>query len=239
MKYLMTILIVSFSISMQAQDLGKLFKKAKKVVSGEESLSQDDVATGLKEALSIGVEEAVVLLSKEDGYHKSIYKILLPDEAQSVVNKLKVVPGFSNVEEELIKRMNRAAEIAAKKASPIFLNAITGMSFGDAMDILMGKEDAATRYLESTTRDQLYTEFRPVVIQALDEVNAREYWKSAVTAYNKIPFVKRTNPELDDHVSNKSLDGLFSLVEVKEEGIRSDIGLRTSPLLQKVFARQD
>ena len=78
------------------------------------------------------------------------------------------------------------------------------------------------------------------MIQAsLDEVNARSYWKDAVKAYNKIPFTKDLNPELDDHVNNKALDGMFELVEVKETGIRNDAGLRTSPLLKEVFGKQD
>ena len=135
--------------------------------------------------------------------------------------------------------MNAAAESAAKKATPIFLDAITSMSFDDAMNILMGDEDEATRYLESSSRDKLYAEFMPVIQSALDEVNARSYWKSVVDKYNTLPFVSKVNPELDDHVNNKSLDGLFSLIEVKEEGIRNNVSQRTSPLLKDVFAKQD
>ena len=142
------------------------------------------------------------------------------------------VPGFNNV---VIKKMNEAAELAAKKAGPIFLEAIKQMSFKDATNILMGNDDAATRYLEGTSRLTLYTEFMPVIQGALDEVNARGLWKSAVDAYNKIPFKKKLNPDLDDHVNNAALDGMFGLVEVKEADIRGDVNLRTTPLLQDVF----
>jgi hypothetical protein len=189
--------------------------------------------------LSAGVGKAVDFLSAEDGYFKSPYKILLPEEAQGIVNKVKMVPGFENVEDELVLRLNRAAEHAADKAKPIFISAITKMTFADAMDILMGNKDAATRYLEKTTRTQLFSEFMPVIQKSLDEVKAREYWRSVVQAYNKIPLVKKVNPELDEYVTNKGLDGMFSLVEKKELDIRKNKSSRTSDLLTKVFAKQD
>lgn len=235
-------LLLTFSTA-QAQ-LGKLMKEAEKKVKevtdgGVSGLSQDEVGKGLKEALNNGVGDAVNFLSAEDGYYKSAYKILMPAEAQKVSNKLRNVPGFKNVEADLVEKMNRAAEIAAKKAKPIFVSAIKNMSFKDAMNILMGEEDAATSYLKSSTYKSLYGEFMPIIQSALDEVNAREYWRGAVTAYNKIPFVEKTNPELDDHVNKQALNGMFSLVQEKEKGIRSDVSLRNTDLLRKVFAKQD
>ncbi len=223
---------------------GDLLKKAEDKVNavkngGVGSLSQDEIGKGLKEALNVGVGEATQFLSVKDGYFKSPYKILMPEEAQKVVSKLKMVPAFSNVEAELTERMNRAAEDAAQKAKPIFIEAIKKMSFADAMNILSGNPDAATRYLEKTTNLALYAEFKPIVQASLDAVNARSYWKEATSAYNKIPFVTKTNPELDDHVTKMALVGLFGLVEKKEKGIRSDSNLRTSDLLKKVFAKQD
>ena len=150
--------------------IGDVLKKAKTVVTEATggALSQEDAGKGLKEALNTGVSEAVSFLSAQDGYFKSPYKILVPEEAQKVVSRLKNVPGFSNVEADLTERMNRAAEDAAKKAGPIFVSAITKMSFQDALNILMGNPDAATRYLEKTTYQQLYNEFKPV-IQELEE----------------------------------------------------------------------
>lgn len=232
---LMAVLLAAAGL--QAQGLKGLLNKAKEAVTGESS--EGEVGMGLKEALNAGVGEAVDFLSTEDGYYKSAYKILLPEEVQQVTAKLKSVPGFGNVEEDLLEKMNRAAEIAAEKAKPIFVNAIKQMTIKDAMNLLMGEKDAATRFLERTTYDPLYDEFQPVVISALDEVNAREYWKTAVTAYNKIPFVKKTNPELDDHVTNKALVGLFSMIEKKEADIRENPAARTTELLQKVFSKQD
>lgn len=230
---------LTFSISADAQlkDLMKKADKAAQKVLGEDSGL--DVGGGLKQALEFGVKEAVNQLSADKGYLESPYKILLPEEAVTVVNKLKMVPGFQDVEANLISKMNQAAEIAAQKATPIFVNAITSMTFDDAMNILMGEDNAATQYLTRTTRTQLYNAFLPVIQSALDEVNARTYWKSAVDAYNQIPLVRKVNPQLDDHVNNKGLDGLFSLVAVKESKIRNDVSERKTDLLKQVFAKQD
>ena len=224
---------------LQAQKWKEKLNKAKDDLLGGAGLSQEEAGNGLKEALDLGVAQAVDFLSAEDGYYKSAYKVLLPKEAQAVTGKLRAVPGFSNVEEEIILKINRAAEDAAQKAKPIFVSAIKQMTFQDAMNLLMGNQDAATRYLEKTTYDQLYSEFKPVIIESLDKFNARTYWRDAVTAYNKIPLTADTNPELDDYVTKQALVGLFGLIEVKEKDIRENAAARTSELLRKVFAKQD
>ncbi len=220
---------------------GKLIDKAKS--EGEKIISKDDsgldIAGGLKEALDEGVKDAVNNLSQENGYYASPYKILIPKDAQKVIKKVKLVPGFQNVEEELITKMNQAAEVAAKKATPIFVKAIKDMSFTDAKKILFGADDAGTRYLEGSARKSLYKEFMPVIQSALEEVNATKYWKGVVTKYNALPLTKDLNPDLDDHVNTKALDGLFGLIQVKENGIRKDVGQRNSPLLKDVFGQLD
>jgi len=233
---LIAIAAILFTQISHAQ-FGKLLKKAESIVTGEEAAS--DIGLGLKEALKLGVDDAVSSLSEANGYFESPYKILIPEEAKQITSKVSKIPGLNNIEKDLIEKMNQAAELAAKKAGPIFLNAIKEMSFKDAMNILSGEQDAATRYLESSSRQSLYDEFMPVIQSALDEVNARSLWETAVSSYNKIPFAKKLNPELDDHVNQRALDGMFSLIQVKEEGIRSDVNLRTTPLLKEVFAQQD
>lgn len=234
--FVIILLTAGLTANAQFKDLLKKADKAASKVLGDDGF---DVGNGLKEALEFGVKEAVDQLSADKGYLESPYKILLPDEAVAVVNKLKMVPGFQDVEANLIAKMNEAAEIAAAKATPIFVSAISSLTFDDAMNILMGEDDAATQYLTRTTRIQLYDAFLPVIQSALDEVNARTYWKSAVDAYNQIPFVRKVNPQLDDHVNNKGLDGLFSLVAVKEGKIRNDVDERKTDLLRRVFSKQD
>jgi hypothetical protein len=178
-------------------------------------------------------------LSAVDGYYKSSYKIFLPEEANIVVDRLKIIPGFSNLEDEAIKRINRAAEDAATKAGPIFLNAITSITFDDVLSILKGEKDAATNYLYQGTYSSLYNEFKPIIINSLNTYNALEYWEQAITKYNSVPFITKVNPDLADHVAKQALVGLFDLIEKKELGIRTDISQRTSDLLKRVFSKQD
>ena len=227
-------LFVTGCSSAQIQDL------LNKTLGSSKGLTQQDAANGLKEALEMGISKGADKLSALDGYYKSeLYRILLPEEAEPIVNKLKLVPGFSDFEARAIEKINRAAEDAAKKAKPIFVEAIKGMTFSDAMDILLGTDDAATRYLHGATYDPLYSEFRPVIISSLNETGALDYWTGAVTAYNKLPFVKKMNPKLEDHVTEKALFALFDMVEKEEKAIRTDVSKRTSDLLRRVFAAQD
>ena len=186
-----------------------------------------------------GVDKAVTQLSAEDGYFASPYKILLPEEAQTVLKKVSALPGFGNLEQDLTERINKAAELAAKQATPIFVDAITGLTIQDAMDLLLGESDAATRYLERSTGSPLANAFQPIIRASLDEVNANEIWNKAVTAYNRLPFVQKTNPELDAYVTERALGGLFGLIEVKETELRRNPALRNTDLLKRVFARQD
>ena len=235
----LTVLLLSLPAQAQFGKLGKLADKAQGVLSGDTPLSNEEVGNALKEALEQGVGKAVTSLSAQDGYLMSPYKILLPEEAQTIVNKVSALPGFGNIEQDLTFRINRAAEVAAKKATPIFVSAIKGLTFKDAMNLLMGQQDAATRYLESNTSTALTGEFKPVITAALDEVNANEVWLKIVTAYNKIPFVQKTEPELDTYVTQRALEGMFGLIEVKETELRDSPALRNTELLRKVFARQD
>jgi len=170
---------------------------------------------------------------------KSAYKILLPAEVQKVTKKLKNVPGFNQVEDKMLTLLNRAAEDAATAAKPIFVSAIKSMTFSDAMNILMGADNSATTYLNNTTNKQLYSAFNPKIVKSLDKVNATDYWNKAVSAYNKIPFVEKLNPNLDDYVTKQALVGLFGMVAKKEKGIRTNISERNTDLLRKVFAKQD
>jgi hypothetical protein len=201
-------------------------------------LTTADIASGLKEALDKGSISAANTLSLKDGFYKSAYKILLPDEARAVTDKLKIIPGFKDVEEIVLEKINRAAEDAAQKAAPIFIAAIKEMSIQDAISILKGEKNAATQYLHRTTNQKLYNEFQPIVLNSLNQFNAVDYWEDAVNKYNKLPLVSDINPRIDDHVVNKSLEALFDLIEKKEYQIRTDISERTTDLLRKVFAQQ-
>ncbi len=202
-----------------------------------------NVGDGLKEALSLGVEESVNKLSKTNGFKNSVYKILLPEETATLVQKLRVIPGFEKFENVAIDKINQAAEDAAKKAGPIFTRAITQMTFDDATRILMGENNEATNYLHRKTYNQLTAQFSPVIETSLNKFGAIDYYADAVNYYNKsiasLLGLKKLNPSIVDHVTSKALEGLFDLIEKKEFKIRTDINQRTSELLRQVFAKQD
>jgi Protein of unknown function (DUF4197) len=231
-KFLFLLIIIQLTACTELQNIAG-------TILEEGVLTNEQIGAGLKEALNIGISKGADELSAKDGYFKSAYKILLPEEVQKVTNKLKNVPGFTQVEDRMLELLNRAAEDAAQSAKPIFVDAIKQMSFSDATEILMGSDNAATAYLNRTTNQQLYNAFQPKIVKSLDKVNATKYWKDAVTAYNNIPFVQKLNPSLDDYVTTEALKGLFGMVEKKEKGIRTNISERTSDLLKKVFAKQD
>ena len=202
-------------------------------------LSNADIAAGLKEALDKGIDKQVTKLTKTDGFYKNeLVKILLPAELQKVDNTLRKV-GLSDLADEGLKMMNRAAEDAVKEATPIFVSAVKNMTFNDAKNILMGNDNAATTYLQNTTSSQLYTKFNPVIKSSFSKVGADKIWSSIITKYNAVPFVEKVNPDLTDYVTNKALDGVFTMIAIEEKDIRTNINERTSALLKKVFALQD
>jgi len=204
-----------------------------------DAITQGEASTGLKEALKIGISKGTEQLSAVNGYFNSPYKILLPPEARKITDRLQKVPGFNQIENILLEKINRGAEDAAKKAKPIFVDAIRQMTFEDAMQILLGRDNAATAYLNNKTNANLYQAFNPVIIESLDKFNARKYWSDAVKVYNQIPFTEKANPSLEDYVTTQALNGLFSMVEKEELNIRKNVSARTSDLLRKVFAKQD
>ncbi|WP_288072319.1 DUF4197 domain-containing protein [Hydrotalea sp.] len=200
-------------------------------------LSKDDIIDGLKQALEVGANKSVTQLSSLDGYFKNnAIKILMPPEAQKVENTLRNM-GLGNEVDNAILTMNRAAEDAAKSAAPIFVNAIKGMTIQDGMQLLKGGDSAATHYLREKTTASLTTSFKPIVEQSLVKVDATKYWNSVFSTYNKVPFVKKINPDLTGYVTEKALDGLFYQVAQEEQKIRKDPVARTTDLLKKVFAQ--
>jgi hypothetical protein len=209
--------------------------------NGGGNVTQTEIASGLKEALQIGITKGADVVSKTDGYFKNPQiKIPLPAEAAKVEKALRDV-GMGAEVDKAILAINRGAEDAAKSAKPIFVSAITKMTLNDAMGILKGTDKtAATKYLEKTTGAQLSNAFRPVITQSLDKTLATKYYGDIVKEYNKLPFItKKLNPDLGDFVTQKALDGLFMMIAKEEQNIRKDPLARVSALLKKVFKLQD
>lgn len=199
------------------------------------SLSDGDVASGLKEALKVGANNASSQLSAVDGFNKNpLVRIPFPSEVQQVAEKLRSL-GMGAKVDEFETQLNRSAEKASKDAAPIFINAITGMTLTDGKNILTGGNNAATTYLSNTTRTQLFDTFSPTIKNALNEMNAANLWTEIMTTYNKIPFVTKVETDLTKYTTNKALDGLFKIVGDEELKIRQNPAAQGSALLQKVF----
>lgn len=207
------------------------------------SLTNTDVVAGLKEALTVSTDTSTTRLSTVNGYFANqAVKILLPPEAAAVETTLRSIPGVGDaVVDDLLLKMNRAAETAATEAGPIFKNAITNITFTDAMNILNGPDDAATQYLKTQTYTQLQTAFQPHIETALTSVGAQQVWNTVTTTYNSwndfIPGTTDINDDLASYTTQKALDGLFHLVAIEEGKIRNEVNHQVSELLQKVFGQ--
>ena len=210
-----------------------------KIPTSTKVLSSIDISSGLKEALNKGIEKQVTKLTAVDGFYKNdLVKIILPEELQKVDNTLRVL-GLSSLADEGILMLNRAAEDAVKSSTPIFLDAVKNMNFMDAKNILMGKENAATDYLQSATTTPLYAKFNPIIEASFAKVGADKVWNLIIKKYNSIPLMGKVNPDLTDYTTNKALEGVFKMIAIEEKDIRSNLHSRTSNILKKVFAKQD
>jgi len=203
----------------------------------QDGLSDAQVASGLKEALQVGTENAVKATGRPDGYFlDQAIKILMPQELRTFESGLRLV-GYGPQVDEFILSMNRAAERAAPQAKRIFSDAITKMSFADARNILNGGDTAATDYFKDKTTDRLTAAFRPVVDKAMNEVGVTRQYKELIGRYQAIPFVKRETFDIDQYVVTKALDGLFYVVGQEERKIRTDPAARVTDLLKDVFGK--
>lgn len=198
-------------------------------------LTNDEVIRGLKEALSVGTNNAAAIASKIDGFYKNPkIKIPFPPDAQKVKTVAENL-GMKKQVDKFVETLNRAAEEAAKEAAPIFINAIKQMTIEDAFKILRGSDDAATQYLKRKTSAPLTAKFRPVVKRAIQKVEVTKYWNPIITRYNQVPFVNKANPDLDAYVTERALHGLFTLIGDEEKKIRKNPTARVTELLRRVF----
>lgn len=201
--------------------------------------SADDATTvsGLKEALSIGTENAVKNVSQPDGYlGNKMIKILMPEKIQKVADVLKMA-GYQQQVDDFIMSMNRAAEKAAPQATSYFVDAIKEMTFEDATKILNGGNTAATQFFKNKTQDKLYASFKPIISTSMSEVGVTRSYKAMMGQYESLPFMGKEAMDLDHYVTNKSLDGLFYMIGQEEKKIRTDPAARVTDLLKSVFGK--
>jgi membrane-associated HD superfamily phosphohydrolase len=221
--------------------------------TGTTALTEGDVISGLKEALVTGAKNSAEKLSAVDGYYgDAAIKILLPDEAKTIVDNISKIPGGDKLIQDVILRINRAAEDAAKEVAPIFVNSITRMTIQDAFGILKGADNAATNYLRNTTYTDLYNLYKPKIQASTEKkiignISTKDSWNTLTSKWNtlansiagKLANLKPVNTNLDDFLTNKALTGMFSKVEGEELKIRKEVSARVTPILQKVFGTLD
>lgn len=221
-----------------AADVTDLLKSIPLPAATGSAQDSGTVASGLKEALSVGTKNAVGLLSGKDGYFANeAVKILLPENVRRLGDALRMA-GYQKEVDAFVLSMNRAAEKAAPRAADIFAGAIREMSITDAQKILGGGNTAATEYFKSKTSTQLFDAFKPDISKSMSEVGVTRAYKAMTDRYTSmVPFAKVESLDLDRYVTNKSLDGLFYMVGQEETKIRTNPAARTTELLRKVFAK--
>ena len=232
----------SISFSADAQSLKGLKNKAlnlknnlKNTSKSLPSITEDEAATALRDALNNGINNSVEIVSKVDGYLQNPeIKIPFPPDAKKIEDRLRSL-GLNKLVDDAILFINRAAEDAATEAKPIIIQAIKNMTVKDAINIVKGKEDEGTNYLKKNTFDSLYKKCIPPIEISLEKGNATKHWSTVINRYNKIPLVQKVNPDLDDYVTRKALDGLFIMIAKEEKKIREKPLARVTETLKKVF----
>ena len=234
--FLATILLLSsFYASAQIGFLKKANDKAQNLISSKLSVSEQDVKKGLVEALSKGSEYAIKEASAINGFNgNSLIRIPFPQEAKKMKEALVRI-GLEEEIKSMEKSINQSAEIASKEALTILISAIKNMNIKDAYSILKGEDNAATLYLNDQTNDFLYKSFKPIIIESMEKVEIAKQWNHLVKKYNSIPFTEKINPDLEDYITNKAIEGLFVLIAQQEKEIRQNPLARTTEILKNVF----
>ena len=201
-------------------------------------VTESEASEGIRQALTQGVNTAIVHLNRENGFFgDQAYKVLLPPDAARIESVLRNI-GMGSQVDRAILQINRAAEDAVGYAKPIFVDAIMEMTIADAMQIIRGGNDAATNYFRQKTRDKLIAAFSPSVKQSLDRLEATRYYSDIVKAYNALPTSRtKVNPDLAAYVVGKATDALFDQIQKEEANIRENPVARTTAILKKVFGQ--
>ncbi len=227
---------ISFLLSPFARaGIGDFLKDIQKSMGVSQGLSESKIIEGLKEALEIGTNNTVKMVSRVDGYYMNPrIKIPLPDAVRKVEKALRAV-GYGSKVDAFELSMNRAAEKAAPEAKALFWDSIKQMSFEDARKILNGRENEATLYFEEKTRDKLTGVFKPIIHTSMSQVGVTRYYQELDAKVRTIPFTESLSFDLDTYVTDRALDGLFLMLAEEERKIREDPAARVTDLLKEVF----
>lgn len=249
MKIKIIPLILSFFLLNSCAELTQIAQSA---ASQNLPLTNAEIVGGLKDALLVGTDSSVNRLSAIDGYLKDqAVKILLPPEAKTITDHLSKLPGGQKLIDDVIIRINRAAEDAAKGAKPIFVNSVKEMTFTDGLQILKGPDNAATQYFKQKTSAQLGELYRPKIRESLNKnlvagISTQQSWNELTTRWNKlagssigqIGGLKTVDVKLEDYILQQALNGMFLKIEEREKDIRTNVNARVTALLKRVFGNQ-
>jgi len=237
---LFTLTVIAFTGCSALKELG--VDKVLPGVLSEDGLSNADVISGLKEALTVGATNSVKNVNVTDGFLKNeLIKIALPKEAEKVADVVTKTLGpiGKKAVNDFVVKLNRTAEDASAKAKPIFVNAVKDITIQDGFTILKGADNEATQYLKGKTYNKLISAFKPDIETSLNKVKLNNAWFKVTNLYNKIPGTKPVEVDLAQYTTTQATNGLFKLIEVEEKKIRKDPGARVTDLLKKVFSTLD
>jgi len=239
--YLLCAMIVFGLISNAAMAENDLLKRGLEIVTksgsdkGAGDLTVGEIGDAFKEALRMGSEKVVNQLGQQDGFNTDeAIHIPLPEKFKMVKSTLDKV-GMSSLTDDLELKLNRAAEAATPKAKDLFFQAITDMSFDDAMEIYNGPKNSATTYFKDKMSASLGKEMAPIIDNSLAEVGAVAAYDKVMDKYKSIPFVPDVKANLTDYVIEKGMDGIFMYMAKEETAIRENPAKQTTELLKKVF----
>jgi len=231
----------------------ELMQLAETAFDEDQPLTQNEIIAGLKEALIVGTANSTTLLGKTDGYYKDdLVKILLPQEADLIVENINRIPGGDQLVEDVLLKINRAAEDAVDEAKPIFVNSIKKMTISDAIGILNGNDNAATEYLHKTTYPELFKLYRPKIKASVEKklvgnISTKDSWDTLTKKWNnvaqsligQVAGFKSVEIELEDYLTEKALEGLFLKIADEEKKIREEPLARVNDILKRVFGSLD
>ena len=198
-------------------------------------ISNSEATSGLKEALIVGAGKAINNLGSTDGFFGNpLVKIPLPDGMQKAEKAMRMF-GMGKQADDLVLKMNRAAELAVPEAKTLLVNAVKKMSVKDAKDILTGGEDAATQYFKTATSGPMAEKFLPIVKKATENVQLAQQYNKYAEMGSKYGLVKKEQANVEQYVTQKTLDGVYLMMAEEEKGIRRDPMGQASSILKKVF----
>lgn len=235
---LLSALLLNYPAAATAGFLDDVMKSLELPATATSGLDDATVVKGLKEALSTGTANAVASVSKTDGYFgNQLIRILMPERLRTAADLLGRF-GFRQEVDDFVLAMNRAAEKAAPKAKEHFISALKAMTFDDAQKILQGGDTSATDYFRRSTDKAIFAEFKPIVSASLQDVGAVQSYRQLASSFKSIPIAGSfADVDLDNYVTNKAVDGLFTMIGEEEKKIRTNPAARGTELLKKVFGK--